>query len=81
MHSVLMGVVMKKLLEDRRLFLAVFGIICLMILGYFKAADVAASIATICLAVAGANATEKVFIAKSAVKTQKQPVEQEPEEK
>jgi len=53
--------VMKKLWTDRRLACAFAGMVLLFVLGMSKSADVAASIAAICLGIAGANAAEGVF--------------------
>lgn len=52
---------MKHLICDRRLFAAIVGMCLLTVLGYFKGADVSSAIATVCLAVAAANASEKIF--------------------
>jgi hypothetical protein len=45
-----------KVLKCRRTVVALFAITCLTVLGYFKAMEVAASIATIAMGVAAANA-------------------------
>ena len=54
---------MKKLLECRRTFLGTLGILSLTFLGY-NGVDVASSISTIIIAVAGANAAQGVFSGK-----------------
>lgn len=51
----------KALLACRRTLVAIYAITCLTILGYFKAADVAASIATVALAIAAANASQSIM--------------------
>ncbi len=52
---------MKKLLTDRRLFIAWWSVNLLAALGYLKLVEVTAGIVTITLAVAGANAVEKIL--------------------
>ncbi len=52
---------MKSIMKCRRTFLAVMGMVCLTVLGLAVKAEVAGAIATIVLAVAGANATEKIM--------------------
>lgn len=51
---------MKKILNCRRSMIAVWAISCLTLLGYLKAAEVAASIASIAIAIGAANAYEGV---------------------
>jgi len=50
---------MSKIWSCRRTFVAVLAILCLTGLGIFSAATVAPSIATVALAIAGANAFQK----------------------
>jgi hypothetical protein len=52
---------MKRIMSDRRLFAAIFAILCLTFLGYTRSAEVAAAISTIALAVCAANATERIM--------------------
>lgn len=52
---------MLKILKCRRSSIAVLCLCALTFLGYKKGADVAASIATIALGIAGANAAQSVF--------------------
>jgi hypothetical protein len=52
---------MKHVFKCRRTFIAVLGMICLTWLGLAVKAEVAGAIATIVLAVAGANASEKIL--------------------
>ena len=51
---------MIKIFKCRRSSLALIGIFLLFLLGYTKSADVTASMATIIMAIAGANAYEAV---------------------
>ena len=53
-------------LIDRRTFIATLAITLLFMLGWHKAADVAASIMTIAVALGAVNATEKAFTARNA---------------
>lgn len=52
---------MKKIWTDRRIFVAIIGMVFLTFLGYTKGAEVAAAISTIVLAVAASNATESIL--------------------
>ena len=45
----------------RRTFIATLGLILLFILGFWSGMEVAGSIVTVVMAVAGANATEKIL--------------------
>jgi hypothetical protein len=49
---------MKRVWSCRRTFVALVGMTMLLALGLINHADVAGSIATICMALAGANAAE-----------------------
>ena len=51
---------MRYIYSCRRTFVGVLSIACLTGLGFFAGAEVAGSIATVVLAVAGSNAVEKV---------------------
>lgn len=50
---------MKNFLYCRRTFVAITAILALFCLGYFKGTDVAMSIASIAIGIAGANSYEK----------------------
>lgn len=50
---------MKQILNCRRSAIALIGMVLLFIIGIWNKADVAGSIAMICMGVAGANAYEK----------------------
>ena len=52
---------MKQVWTDRRLFCALVGMACLLTLGLIKEIDTSSAIAAVCMAVAAANAGEKVF--------------------
>ncbi len=52
---------MSKIWSCRRTFIAVLAILCLTGLGIFNAVTVAPSIATVALAVAGANAAQGIM--------------------
>ena len=52
---------MKTLWTDRRVFIAVLGMLLLWTLGFFKAADATMAIATIVGFIAASNASEKIF--------------------
>lgn len=51
---------MKKLWDDRRLFISFVSVIGLFVMGWFKGLDIGYHIVTICGVVAGANVVEKM---------------------
>lgn len=57
---------MKFLWQDRRLFIAFFGVVCLTAISLSKGIDTSASIAAIITAIAAANAAQKSFEKKYA---------------
>jgi hypothetical protein len=52
---------MKFLWTDRRVFIALVGLVILFLLGLIRGADVVMAISTICGFIAAANASEKIF--------------------